>query len=356
LLEDLADKPEHIRNQADVIRLAGERAAELTHRLLAFARRQPLNPQRTDVNQLVQEAQKLLSRTVGEHIHIELVCSADLWVAIVDPHELQNAILNLAINSRDAMPEGGRLTIETANMAIDADYAQAHNILPGQYVMIAVSDTGEGMTADVADKAFDPFFTTKPEGQGSGLGLAMVHGFVHQSGGFAKIYSEPGQGTTVRLYLPRVLGSAYERDGQMETDSKEIAGGNERILLVEDDPLVRRYAVDSLSRLGYQVTECVDGEQALVTLEEGAHYHMLLTDVVLAGGVSGKQVAAAAMESDPQMKILFMSGYAENAIVHHGRLDRGVNLISKPFRAAELARRVRGLLDAKGRSGATVDA
>lgn len=338
-----------VRGYADVIRIAGERAAELTHRLLAFARRQPLNPQPTDINALVSEAKQLLERTVGEDISIELACGRDLWPANIDPHELQNAILNLALNARDAMPQGGKLTIETGNANLQQDYAGDHGMTAGDYIMVAVSDSGCGMSTDIVAQAFEPFFTTKEEGKGSGLGLAMVYGFAHQSGGQVKIYSEAGEGTTVRLYLPRALddSSSQYQPGQK---SPLVAGGNERILLVEDDELVRRYVVSSLRQSGYQVSDFGDGGQALDALREAVTqsrpFALLLTDVVLAGGISGKEVATEAARIDPQMKLLFMSGYAENAIVHHGRLDPGVNLLSKPFRSSELAQKVRAILDA----------
>lgn len=348
LMSHLEAAPEDVRGKAEVIRIAGERAAELTHRLLAFARRQPLDPQQTDINALVSEAKQLLARTVGEDVSIELACGRDLWPAIVDPSELQNAILNLALNARDAMPRGGKLTIETGNAVIQQDYADDHAMAAGDYVMVAVSDTGCGMPADIVAQAFDPFFTTKEEGKGSGLGLAMVYGFAHQSGGQVKIYSEPGEGTTVRLYLPRAndgTGSRYQGVSAAST----MAGGDEHILLVEDDDLVRRYAVSSLRQLGYTVDDFGDGAQALDALREAVGrarpFALLLTDVVLAGGISGKEVATEAAAIDPDMKVLFMSGYAENAIVHHGRLDPGVNLLSKPFRTADLARKVRETLD-----------
>jgi PAS domain S-box-containing protein len=348
LMSHLRSAPDDVRGYADVIRIAGERAAELTHRLLAFARRQPLNPRHTDVNALVLEAKQLLARTVGEDISIELVCAKDLWPAIVDPHELQNAIFNLALNARDAMPHGGNLTIETANATLQQDDVGDQGITAGNYIMVAVSDSGCGMTPEVAAQAFDPFFTTKDEGKGSGLGLAMVYGFAHQSGGQVRIYSEPGEGTTVRLYLPQITESDA---GQYQAITKvsQASGGTESILLVEDDELVRRYAVASLRKLGYQVTDFSDGGQALDALREAVSqaspFALLLTDVVLAGGISGKEVASEAARIDPDMKLLFMSGYAENAIVHHGRLDPGVNLLSKPFRTADLARKVREMLD-----------
>lgn len=342
VIDHLRNGPPALHTQARLIRQAGERAAELTHRLLAFARRQPLNPRPTDVNALVGEIEGLLRRTLGENVHIELVRGAGLWRAVVDPGELQNALLNLALNARDAMPEGGRLTIETANAGVDSDYADELGVQAGQYVMVAVSDTGTGMSPEVVAQAFEPFFTTKGEGRGSGLGLSMVYGFARQSGGYVKLYSEPGEGTTVRLYLPRSIAQA-EPDGPTTSPGKLDAGG-ERVLLVEDDPLVRRHTVNCLQRLGYAVAECEDGHQALARLDAGQRYDLLLTDVVLPGGLSGREVAAQALRRDARMKVLYMSGYTQNAIVHHGRLDPGVQLLSKPFRIAELARKLREVL------------
>jgi PAS domain S-box-containing protein len=341
--EQVAHSPEGARDQVAMIRQAGERAAALTHRLLAFARKQPLDPRQTQINELLADFEPLLRRTLGEHIDIELVRGSGLWKALVDPNELQNAILNLAINARDAMPEGGRLTIETANMSIARDYAEIHGVQPGQYVLVAVSDTGPGMPPEVVARAFDPFFTTKPAGQGSGLGLSMVYGFARQSGGHVKIYSEPGHGTTVKLYLPRADAST-EADYR-RVERAPLSPGHEHVLLVEDDDLVRLVAVASLEKLGYRATLCSNGHEAVEQLRVGPHFDLLLTDVVLAGGLSGKEVAAAAAQLRPGLKVLFMSGYTENAIVHHGRLDRGVHLLSKPFRIDELGRKLREVLD-----------
>jgi PAS domain S-box-containing protein len=341
--EQVAHSPEGARDQVAMIRQAGERAAALTHRLLAFARKQPLDPRQTQINELLADFEPLLRRTLGEHIDIELVRGSGLWKALVDPNELQNAILNLAINARDAMPEGGRLTIETANMSIARDYAEIHGVQPGQYVLVAVSDTGPGMPPEVVARAFDPFFTTKPAGQGSGLGLSMVYGFARQSGGHVKIYSEPGHGTTVKLYLPRADAST-EADYR-RVERAPLSPGHEHVLLVEDDDLVRLVAVASLEKLGYRATVCSNGHEAVEQLRVGPHFDLLLTDVVLAGGLSGKEVAAAAAQLRPGLKVLFMSGYTENAIVHHGRLDRGVHLLSKPFRIDELGRKLREVLD-----------
>lgn len=344
LLEHLTDKPEHVRSQADIIRLAGERAAELTHRLLAFARRQPLDPRQTDVNELTLEVKALLRRTVREDIDIELVRNVDQWKALVDPHELQNALLNLCLNARDAMPDGGKLTIETANIEVDGEYAELNELKPGPYVMIAVSDTGHGMVAEMVSKVFDPFFTTKKDGKGSGLGLAMVYGFARQSNGMVRIYSEPGEGTTVRLYLPKAADTDLPIDAKRQFTGAP-KGGSERILLVEDDDMVRLYTLTSLRNLGYQVVDCSDGKEALDLLLTGESFDLLFTDVVLPGGISGKQVAERALALLPELKVLYMSGYTENAIVHHGRLDRGVSLLSKPFRLSTLAEKLRSVLD-----------
>lgn len=341
--EQLAAGPEGAHPHVAMIRQAGERAAALTHRLLAFARKQPLDPRQTQINDLLADFEPLLRRTLGEHIDIEFVRGSGLWKALVDPNELQNAILNLAINARDAMPDGGRLTIETANMSVSRDYAEVHGIQPGQYVLVAVSDTGSGMPPEVVARAFDPFFTTKPAGRGSGLGLSMVYGFAHQSGGHVKIYSEPGLGTTVKLYLPRA-DAATEADYR-RVERAPLTPGHEHVLLVEDDDLVRLVTLASLEKLGYRATVCSSGREAIELLRHGPHFDLLLTDVVLAGGISGKEVAAVAAQLRPGLKVLYMSGYTENAIVHHGRLDPGVHLLSKPFRIDELGRKLREVLD-----------
>ncbi|MEX0873262.1 MAG: ATP-binding protein [Aquisalimonadaceae bacterium] len=344
-LESLPDAPAEVRTLISTIQQAGERGAELTHRLLAFARRQPLDPRTIDINALIAELENMLRRTLGEDVNIELVRATGLWKAVADPGELQNAILNLTLNARDAMPAGGKLTIETANMTVDSDYAEERQIKPGQYVMIAVSDTGNGMSADVRDKAFEPFFTTKTVGKGSGLGLSMVYGFARQTGGQVNIYSEPGEGTTVRLYIPRA-----DRQDSLErraAPASPVQRGSEHVLVVEDDELVRQHTVNSLRILGYQVTECADGDEALERLNSNTGFDLLLTDVVLPGGLSGRQVAERAAEIEPTLRVLYMSGYTENAIVHHGRLDRGVKLLGKPFRLNELARKVREGLDSE---------
>jgi PAS domain S-box-containing protein len=324
------------------------RAAALTQRLLAFSRRQPLDPKPIDVNALVQGASDLMHRTLGETIAIETVLGAGLWRVEVDPNELEAALLNLAVNARDAMPEGGKLTIETVNTHIDQAYAAAHaEVLTGQYVAICISDTGVGMTVATINQAFEPFFTTKPVGKGTGLGLSQVYGFVKQSGGHVKIYSEVGEGTTVKLYLPRLLAepvvavileSALPAEGSPE----------ETILVLEDDDDVRTSSVESLREIGYRVIEAHDGPSALRLLERQLRVDLLFSDVVLPGGLTGAQVSAQARAMRPGLKVLFTTGYARNAIIHHGRLDKGVHLITKPFSLNDLAAKVRDVLDAPG--------
>lgn len=324
-----------------------KRAASLTQRLLAFARRQPLDPKPLNVNVLASGMSEMLQRSLGETIAVETVLAAGLWQIEADPNELEAAILNLAVNARDAMPDGGRLTLETSNAHIDHAYAASHvEVSPGQYVSISVSDTGEGMTAQTVAQAFEPFFTTKPVGKGTGLGLSQVYGFVKQSGGHVSIYSEIGQGTTVRIYLPRFAGSATMSD---KRDDQQMPEGSaeETILVLEDDDDVRSYSVEALRDLGYRVLEARDGAAAIRILERERRIDLLFTDVVLPGGMTGAQVAAHATALRPTLKVLYTTGYARNAIIHQGRLDRGVELIVKPFSSADLAARVRDLLDAR---------
>ncbi len=324
-------------------------AAALTQRLLAFSRRQPLDPKPIDVNTLVGAMSDLLNRSLGETIAVETVRAAGLWKIEADPNALESAILNLAVNARDAMPDGGRLTIETTNAYIDDVYAISHaEVTPGQYVLISISDTGFGMDAATATKAFEPFFTTKPVGQGTGLGLSQVYGFAKQSGGHVKIYSEVGRGTTVKLYLPRLVGSAEEAQAQPAIPVPE-GSEQETILVVEDDDGVRAYSVGALRELGYRVIEAHNGPSALRLLEDQAQVDLLFTDVVLPGGLTGAQLAAQARALRPGLKVLFTTGYARNAIFHHGRLDKGVQLITKPFSFADLAAKVRDVLDGMAR-------
>jgi signal transduction histidine kinase len=322
-----------------------KRASSLTQQLLAFSRRQPLNPKPVDVNALVGGMSDLLHRTLGETISVEAVNSAGLWTVEADANELEAAILNLAVNARDAMPEGGRLTIETRNAHIDETYAKGQaEVIPGQYVMISVTDTGAGMDASTLQQAFEPFFTTKPVGKGTGLGLSQVYGFVKQSGGHVKIYSELEQGTTVKIYLPRLLREA-EATGLTEIEPVPEGTAAETLLVVEDDDDVRTYSVESLRELGYRVLESSDGPSALRILEREQDISLLFTDVVLPGGMTGAQLAAQARGLRSDLKVLFTTGYARNAIVHQGRLDAGVQLITKPFTFEELAIKVRDVLD-----------
>ena len=287
----------------------------------------------------------LLRRTLGEHIEIRYVETAGLWPALADAAQLESAVLNLALNARDAMPGGGRLTIELANKVLDEDYARAHaEVVAGDYAMLAVSDTGHGMTPDVVARVFEPFFTTKPDGSGTGLGLAMVFGFVKQSGGHVKIYSEPGEGTTVRLYLPRPVGGAMPAPVAARAPV-ELPRGSATVLVVEDDAAVREIACAILGDLGYRVLEAADGEEALrVFGANAAAVDLLLTDVVLPGRLRGREVAERVAAVRPEVRVLFMSGYTENSIVHHGRLDDGVQLIGKPFKREQLARKVAEVL------------
>jgi signal transduction histidine kinase/CheY-like chemotaxis protein len=341
----VAPSRSEVMRSVDGAMRGAERAAILTQRLLAFSRRQPLEPRAVDVNRLVIGMSELLRRTLGENIAIETVLGGGLWRIHADPNQLENSIINLAVNARDAMPNGGRLTIESANAHLDEAYAAGQQeVQPGQYVMLAVSDTGAGMSKEVIASAFDPFFTTKDVGQGTGLGLSQVYGFVRQSNGHVKIYSEIGEGTTVRIYLPRMLS-----DGAIDDDIAHSAmprgDGNEIILLVEDDEAVRELNAATLRELNYAVIEAEDGPKALQILEVVPNIRMLFTDVGLPGGMNGRQLADAALRIRPKLRVLFTTGYARNAIVHHGRLDPGIDLISKPFTAAALATKIRELLD-----------
>jgi signal transduction histidine kinase/DNA-binding NarL/FixJ family response regulator len=321
---------------------AVERGSRLTSQLLAFARRQALEPRAINPGRLVQEMTDMLRRALGERIEVESAVSGGLWNTFADPNQVQNAILNLAINARDAMPSGGKLTIEVSNAFLDDEYAAQHGeVAAGQYVMIAVSDTGVGMTPDVIARAFEPFFTTKGEGQGTGLGLSQVYGFVKQSGGHVKIYSEVGEGTTVKIYLPRTRKA---QDGAAPSAEPQVLGGNETILIVEDDPDVRNAVREMLVDLGYAVLEAQHAQGALDVLRSGAHIDLLFSDVVMPGEVHTREMARVAREINPDIKILFTSGYTQNAIVHNGRLDEDVFLLSKPYRKHDLARKLRSLL------------
>jgi two-component system NtrC family sensor kinase len=323
---------------------AAERAAELTKRLLAFSRSQPLDPRPIDANRLVAGMSDLLDRTLGETIAVETVRSAGLWLTEADAPQLEAAILNLAINARDAMADGGKVTIETGNAFLDEFYCQSvDGVKPGQYVMISVTDTGSGMTQDVIDKAFDPFFTTKAAGAGTGLGLSQVYGFIRQSGGHVRIYSEIGEGTTVKIYLPRSFAHDKPLAAGKAADHSP-PGKQEVVLVVEDDADVRAYVVETLSSLNYSVREAADAEAALRILDDCGPVDLLLTDVVMPG-MNGRNLAEAAKLRRPGLKVLYMTGYSRNAIVHQGRLDAGVSLMQKPFSQNVLAMRVRTMLE-----------
>ena len=325
-----------------------QRAATLTKRLLAFARRQSLEPQPVDANRIVSEMSEIIRHSIGSGIEFETVLAGGLWSAVVDPNQLENALLNLAINARDAMPRGGKVTIETANASLDATYAASHTeVTPGQYVMVAVSDGGTGMTPEEAAQAFEPFFTTKDVGKGSGLGLSQVFGFIKQSNGHVKIYSEPGAGTTVKLYLPRVTA---ESPAMIETTAPEPplprARRQERILAVEDDVDVLAYSVDALEALGYQVFGVKDAASALAVLDGHPEITMLFTDVELPG-LNGPELVERALQRRPDLAVLYTTGYTANAVLHRGILDRDVKSLSKPFNLTELATTMRDILDSK---------
>jgi PAS domain S-box-containing protein len=336
---------QRLRRAKDMALHGAQRAAALTAKLLAFSRRQPLAPKAIDVNALIRNVADLLQRTLGETVAFESVATAGLWRAMVDEAELENVLINLAVNARDAMPNGGKLTIETGNAALDEAYIAAltEPVSAGQYVLIAVSDTGTGMEAATLDRVFEPFFTTKEVGKGTGLGLSQVYGFVRQTGGHIRLYSEPGHGTTVKLYLPRAPGTQKDDPATpLFTTSGE--GGPETILVVEDDAALREFSAGALAELGYNVLAARSGKDALDLLDANAPIDLLFTDVVLPDGMNGRELANEAARKYPGLKILFTTGYTANAIVHHGTLDAGVNLLSKPFTFESLARKVRALL------------
>jgi PAS domain S-box-containing protein len=342
LAEAVEDKPEMV-SIAKLIDDAAERGAQLTKHLLAFARKQPLQPVEIDINSLIVEAAKLLHPTLGEQIEISPRLSKEAWPTLVDPNQLTTAVLNLALNARDAMPKGGKLVLETSNVHLDEDYASMNSeVAAGDYVMIAVSDTGTGIPASLIEKVFDPFFTTKEVGKGTGLGLSMVFGFVKQSGGHIKIYSEEGHGTTVKIYLPRSTGQGQAAGGTQA--SAEVVGGDETVLIVEDDSLVRKYVMAQVASLGYATLEATTAAEALKIID-GARVDLLFTDVIMPGGMNGRQLVDEALKRRPKLKTLFTSGYTENAILHHGRLDEGVLLLAKPYRKPELARMLRVALN-----------
>ena len=324
---------------------AAKRAAALTHRLLAFSRRQTLDPRSTDVNRLVADMGELVRRTAGPQIHVEIVGAGGLWPTLVDPNQLENALLNLCINARDAMPDGGRLTIETANKWLDDKAAADRELPPGQYVSLCVTDTGIGMTPEVAMRAFDPFFTTKPLGQGTGLGLSMIYGFARQSGGQVRIYSELDQGTTMCLYLPRDHSASPNHAIEPLPAELVPQGVGEIVLVVDDEPTIRMLIAEVLSGFGYGAIEAADGPAGLKVIQSSVRIDLLITDVGLPGGMNGRQVADAARVLRPGLKVLFITGYADNAVIGDGRLDPGMQVLTKPFAMDVLARRIRGIIE-----------
>ena len=343
LVEQLEDRPELLA-LAETMMRATERGASLTRSLLAFARRQPLEPRSIDVNQLLLHMENLLHRALGEHIECRFVLGREIWPAMIDPAQLETAILNLALNARDAMPGGGRLTVETASVHLDEVYAaQNDDVEPGDYVMVAVADSGSGMSKEILARAFEPFYTTKDVGKGTGLGLSMVYGFVKQTGGHIKIYSEVGEGTSVKLYLPR---SSLPLADMSRAGTALPRGCGETILAVEDDDLVRAHVAAELTALGYEVLTAHSGVDALQVLRSDAKIDLLFSDVVMPGGISGPQLAEQALRLRPGLRVLYTSGYTENTVIHQGRVDPGVQLLNKPYRRQDLAVKLRAVLQA----------
>jgi CheY-like chemotaxis protein len=323
---------------------ASKRAAALTHRLLAFSRRQTLDPKATDVNRLVAGMKDLINNTLGPTIQPNLIEESALWATLVDPNQLENALLNLCINARDAMPNGGRLTIETVNCSFDKSNAAARELRPGDYVGLLVSDTGTGMTEEVIQRAFDPFYTTKPLGQGTGLGLSMIYGFVQQSGGQVRISSKVGVGTTVQLFLPRhdEREMAAEQNGDLARTPRAAAG--DTVLIVDDEPSVRMLLTEVLAELGYTAIEAADGSSALRVLQSDARIDLLVTDVGLPGGMNGRQLADFGRVARPKLRVLFITGYAEKTVVADGQLEAGMGILTKPFAIEGLAARIKELI------------
>ncbi len=322
-----------------------QRAATLTKRLLAFSRQQPLAPAPVDINRMMNGLSEFLQRALGEEISLEVVGGGGLWPVEVDAAELESALVNLAVNARDAMPGGGKLTVEASNSYLDEAYCRRQaDVRPGQYVQISVTDSGTGMTDEVMQHAFEPFYTTKQAGQGTGLGLSQVYGFIKQSGGHVKIYSEVGEGSTIRIYLPRFYGEMSTREKPILEPGRRHSG--ECILVVEDDSDVRAYIVDTLGSLGYDVFEAGNGKDALRLMDEYTGIALLVTDVVMPG-MTGRQLAEEATRRHPDLKVLYMTGYSRNAVVHQGRLDPGVDLIQKPLSGEQLSAMVRRVLDAR---------
>ncbi|MDE5458920.1 response regulator [Bradyrhizobium sp. CSA112] len=340
LVAGLSHEPA-LQKTAELIDQAAERCSELIQHLLAFARRQPLQPRNVDVNATVLDIAKLLRPTLGEQIEVNSILEQEVATAHIDPSQLANSLLNMAINARDAMPNGGKLLLETRNVVLDEAYAQANpDAKPGPYVMLAVSDNGAGMSQEVLDKVFEPFFTTKEVGKGSGLGLSMVYGFVKQSGGHVRIYSEVGHGTTIKLYLPPARGQVEAAPSA----APPLPHGNETVMVVEDDALVRNFVTTQLQSLGYRTIAAANGPAAMTIVENGQPFELLFTDVIMPGGMTGRQLADEVTKRRPGVKVLYTSGYTDNAIVHQGRLDPGVLLLTKPYRKSQLANMIRRAL------------
>ena len=342
---------ERISRARDMALQGVRRAVSLTSRLLAFSRQQPLAPTALDINRLVAESCEFLARSLGEAVSLETVLAAGLWPAHADAHELENALLNLAVNARDAMPDGGKMTVETSNCFLDEAYVSglSEPVACGQYVLVAVTDTGAGIEKAALERVFDPFFTTKEVGKGTGLGLSQVYGFVRQSAGHVRIYSEVGEGTTVKIYLPRHVGADVKPVEPKPPTEDFAAIGTETILVVEDDNALRAYTIEILSELGYRVVQAPDGAAALEVLDRREDIDLLFTDVVMPGGLNGRQLATEAQKRRPRLKVLFTTGYTRNAIVHQGRLDPGVELIGKPFTRQGLGKKIRDVLDMAAR-------
>jgi PAS domain S-box-containing protein len=344
LAESVADRPQSAAI-ARMIDQAAERGAELTRHLLAVARKQPLRPRETDINTLIVETTALLRASLGEHVEIESMLEDDAWPALVDASQLTTALLNLAVNARDAMANGGKLTLETGNVLLDESYARMQGeVRPGPYVMIAVRDNGSGIPAAIRDKVFEPFFTTKGPGKGTGLGLSMVYGFVKQSGGHLRIHSEEGHGTTIKLYLPRAPAQAAEAAAVAPATA---VGGQETVLIVEDDALVRKYVTAQLQSLGYRTLQAGNAAEALALTESGVDFDLLFTDIIMPGSMNGRQLAHEVARRRANLRVLFTSGYTENAFPDHGRLPPGLLLLAKPYRKSELARMLRQALETR---------
>jgi len=343
ILSDAVAKDPQLAAITKMIDEAAARGADLTQHLLAFARKQPLQPREIDVNTLIVDTAKLLRPTLGEQIEIESVFEHETCLATVDPNQLATALINLALNSRDAMPDGGKLILETGSVYLDESYAAIHDdVRPGRYALIAVSDTGSGIAQVIIDKVFNPFFTSKGPGKGTGLGLSMVYGFIKQSAGHIKIYSEEGHGTTIKMYLPPGTGASLAPEAAFVAN---VEGGHETILVVEDDGLVRNYVLTQLRSLGYVTLAAANAADALDLVKAGHAFDLLFTDVIMPGTMNGRHLAELLQKERPQLKVLYTSGYTENAIIHHGRLDSGVMLLAKPYRKWDMARMIRRALD-----------